>query len=785
MGPSASRELGIERTERYGLFELHDDPLPALALDAVPYSVDIVAIHGITGDAYQTWTHEETNKLWLRDFVPTALPGARVFTFGYPADIFQSLDTGHFEGYARQLLNQLDSNRTGTQTTRPIIFVCYSMGGIVVKKALVIACLDHSDYGEIHKAVKGIMFMATPHRGSGLAQFPDILAKITRLATKISGNSLRTDLLRNLGSDAKVLSEISTDFRNQYNGVEIATFYEQQLVQTSYGISTLIVEEESAKMDTPKERLYPMPGCDHMSICKFSSEESQNYKLIRGVLRKWADAERNVDVAKQTVGDQNCLRSLAFPEMSYRRIEADRAHKGTCEWVLTHKNYNTWLQKSHGLLWIKGKPGSGKSTILAYLYKAHLEHRVQANDIVLCFFFHARGSSLQRTKIGMFRSLLYQLYSSSAIVRPSIRSIFEDYSNNFGSIRASWEWHLDELKRLFNDAMIATSKLHRVTIFVDALDEAGAEAAHELAVYFHGLDTLVDAEGSMAKLCISCRQYPVITKDTQYDIWVDRENHGDINLYSKDRFILSISNGLASLLSENELEGLQQDIVRRASGIFQWAKFAVGVVIDRSEEGDSFSTIQQQLTQVPVQLNELYGHILKNLVGSRRWSKILALMQLVAFSTRPLSSTELLHGMACIAPSVFGPQELIVTREDPERTKLRAKALFNSLSGALVEVKAREYFGSDGTVVQFIHESVRQYLLSEGLSLLSKNSEDYSSDNLMGRSHADLATSCIRYLKQKDIIIPRKYLHKLSMDLEAYRDQHPDLRARLATPFIA
>jgi hypothetical protein len=53
-----------------------------------------------------------------------------------------------------------------------------------------------------------------------------------------------------------------------------------------------IVEEDSAKMADPAEHYYPMPGCDRMSICKFSGEDSPSYKLVWGVLREWAEAER-------------------------------------------------------------------------------------------------------------------------------------------------------------------------------------------------------------------------------------------------------------------------------------------------------------------------------------------------------------------------------------------------------------------------------------------------------------------------------------------------------------
>jgi ABC-type molybdenum transport system ATPase subunit/photorepair protein PhrA len=141
--------------------------------------------------------------------------------------------------------------------------------------------------------------------------------------------------------------------------------------------------------------------------------------------------------------------------MVSRRLEAARvAHKGTCTWILTHQSYNNWLSEPHGLLWIKGNPGAGKSTVMAYLYRTYQTMQVQTDDVVMSFSFHARGSLLQQSKIGMFRTLLYQLYKSSAMVRPSILSAFEDSIETFGDVGLDWNWYIAQLEELFTNAIV-------------------------------------------------------------------------------------------------------------------------------------------------------------------------------------------------------------------------------------------------------------------------------------------------------------------------------------------
>lgn len=107
------------RTERYGLMLLAGD-LYARPDDsgAEQYPVDIIAIHGLNGDAYTTWTHEN-GVLWLQDLLPGLLPGCRVFTYGYPSQVVFSTSFARVQEYARQLLSSLrDAQEDSPEVSR-------------------------------------------------------------------------------------------------------------------------------------------------------------------------------------------------------------------------------------------------------------------------------------------------------------------------------------------------------------------------------------------------------------------------------------------------------------------------------------------------------------------------------------------------------------------------------------------------------------------------------------------------------------------------------------------
>ena len=74
------------------------------------HKVDIVAVHGLGGHPYKTWTHED-GTLWLRDIAPQQLPGARIYTFGYDSAFAFSQGTGNVRDFARSLLEAIRLER--------------------------------------------------------------------------------------------------------------------------------------------------------------------------------------------------------------------------------------------------------------------------------------------------------------------------------------------------------------------------------------------------------------------------------------------------------------------------------------------------------------------------------------------------------------------------------------------------------------------------------------------------------------------------------------------------
>ncbi|KAK7426541.1 hypothetical protein QQZ08_007000 [Neonectria magnoliae] len=98
---------------------------------------------------------------------------------------------------------------------------------------------------------------------------------------------------------------------------------------------------------------------------------------------------------------QRFLNSLKFDQMSSRQSTIKTAHVKTCQWFLNHPDYQAWLDpgqltQHHGFLWISGKPGAGKSTIMKFAYSSMKSKARRKHSIVASFFFNARGESLEK-----------------------------------------------------------------------------------------------------------------------------------------------------------------------------------------------------------------------------------------------------------------------------------------------------------------------------------------------------------------------------------------------------
>lgn len=196
----------------------------------------IIAVHGLGGHWDLTWTHVETKKNWLRDFLPEQLRESgfrpRILSYGYDAKTAFSTSIESISTVAEDLLDRLKLARPGEiNEFRPILLIAHSLGGLIVKKAMNTAWYKIGDrfnpYGDLLRNVRGLMFFGVPHRGADIAFWAGFPA--TLLEKGLIGFGGNTRFLDALKKNSPEWREISKQFVQRADAIPlIRTYFETE-----------------------------------------------------------------------------------------------------------------------------------------------------------------------------------------------------------------------------------------------------------------------------------------------------------------------------------------------------------------------------------------------------------------------------------------------------------------------------------------------------------------------------------------------------------------------------
>ena len=246
---------------------------------------------------------------WPQELLPEVVPNARIFTWGYDADVdkfFSSASQNTIHQHAGDLLSDLADMRNGDAT--PIIFVAHSLGGIIVKDALNQSrSVVGSRLKSIIPTVRAVCFLGTPHRGSKAATLGKIAYRITTVATKRPN----TQLLQGLEKNSETLDRIADDFTQtllEYN-IQLYSFREEKETRRYLLFNVMVVDAFSAKIGHAKEEVGSIPA-SHSAMSKFRSRQDVGFKRVSAQLRRWIAEITKTD---DGMGPQTSPKPLDFP----------------------------------------------------------------------------------------------------------------------------------------------------------------------------------------------------------------------------------------------------------------------------------------------------------------------------------------------------------------------------------------------------------------------------------------------------------------------------------------
>ncbi|MDX1928300.1 MAG: hypothetical protein SFV81_17365 [Pirellulaceae bacterium] len=238
---------------------------------------DVIFVHGLGGNAKETWHPEnQPDKFWPK-WIHEKIPNVGVWTIEYEAA--QTAWTGSalsLPDRAADVLGRLSLAGLGNH---PIIFVTHSLGGLVVKELLQRGTGDQvADWMVVANAVRGVMFIATPHSGSDLSTYLKYVSAFARTTPSISDLEAHHPRLR----------ASNVWFRNNFTRLKIrvGVLYETKPT-TKFKIGAMVVDATSADPGIPGIAPEPVE-LDHVEICKPESKSSKVFlhtvRLIEKVI---------------------------------------------------------------------------------------------------------------------------------------------------------------------------------------------------------------------------------------------------------------------------------------------------------------------------------------------------------------------------------------------------------------------------------------------------------------------------------------------------------------------
>ncbi|KAI1169925.1 hypothetical protein F4777DRAFT_571265 [Nemania sp. FL0916] len=161
----------------------------------------------------------KASHLWIRQGIRKEASKARVLLYRH-REVFEGMT---IQSAADDLLEQLAKIRAGLKKSRPIFFICHSIGGLVVKSALVKA-RENDRLRPLMYDCHGATFFATPHRGSSYLSMPTLREGIQQLL--FLEKPLPRSITGGLRLEHKPLLKLHDKFLDIASELRLWTFYE-------------------------------------------------------------------------------------------------------------------------------------------------------------------------------------------------------------------------------------------------------------------------------------------------------------------------------------------------------------------------------------------------------------------------------------------------------------------------------------------------------------------------------------------------------------------------------
>ncbi|KAJ4147548.1 hypothetical protein LMH87_002060 [Akanthomyces muscarius] len=380
---------------------------------------------------------------------------------------------------------------------------------------------------------------------------------------------------------------------------------------------------------------------------------------------------------------------------------------GTNAWFLD-ETFQDWASSTEPFLWLKGKPGSGKTCLMS----ACADRLLQADCVVSYFYCSYNESSSQEPR-NILGSFIAQLCRQRSTVRHTVLAAYqESKTRNSSHELVQVPMMVSMIKK------VTPAILKDVFLLVDAVNECG----ENLVAALEAVCQVVMGGGGRVRLVLSSTEnvaqtvqdtislYSLPSKEVNLDL---SRVSSDINSYITARF--SREPKLKRLRHELQVS-LVKAIQSQHQGSFRWTSCTIDDLLRRATP----RAIKSALDGVASTLGDIYMGILRN-VPSDMADAAQAMLQYLVSAMRPLKLNELGEAVSLTFTDDFGEDDRLI---EPE-------AIVHSLRSLV-------HYDAGNQRIELAHSSVRTFLTEPKLS------ETYHIDPVAANNA--MTRACLYYL---------------------------------------
>ena len=338
------------------------------------------------------------------------------------------------------------------------------------------------------------------------------------------------------------------------------------------------------------------------------------------------------------------------------------------------------------------------------------------------FFFHDRGSEKQKTLNGMLQELLRSILQQTPALSRYVLSSYIELVRAQRTRCPSWDFSSlkSALVSLFEQRHVKI----RILLLLDALDEHQGD--NDLLASL--LKSLVDKSDNKCvkiKMCLASRSWTVFQQHFGNCPGFSIHDHTreDIMTYIRARLEPCGPQGMDQL-SHDSITPLADLVAARALGVFIWVRLVVDMLAKGIQDGTPHRTLEEKVDKIPRELRDLYADTLRRIEPEYTLEAFIMLhTALCSFEPLPL---EVLMAISDLNVEIgndgyylYNPGKILARSDGVIQSTSSHKSRLASRSGGLLEVVQRDQSvpDSDGLVVQFIHQTVKEYVQSASKTL--------------------------------------------------------------------